>query len=317
MGSLFVCLFAAVLVGILKLYQQTVYRLALYQVLAALVLGTVLVVEVIFVNYSNAPEAYHYACVAVAFFLLYSMWMKVVCTVWLTVHVFCYAVMYKNLKKLEGIYVATSLLIPALISLVPFTTHTYGLAGSWCWIENWKDNCPTETLTLGMIEQFALWFGPSMLILLVEVFVMITMVIILVIRLHRRRKYEPITRDDPHWKALKQLLPLSAYPILFCIFNLMPFINRVYGATPHPPNHGLLVTSALGTAIWNTITGSVFITHVAVAKLSARKVKCDNQNGHHSVQYGAVEKEGTVVVKNESTTPAKSHTYVSSRTESI
>ena len=152
-SSVFVCLFAAILVGIFKLYQQTVYRLALYQVLAALMLGTVLVVEVIFVNYQNAPETYHRACVAVAFLLLYSMWVKVVSTVWVTVHVFCYAVRYKNLKKLEGIYVATSLLIPVLIAIVPLTTHTYGLAGSWCWIQNWKNNCPTETLTLGIIEQ--------------------------------------------------------------------------------------------------------------------------------------------------------------------
>ena len=156
-----------------------------------------------------------------------------------------------------------------------------------------------------------------MLILLGEIFLMVTMVITLLIRLHHRRKYELVTRDDPNWKVLKQLLPLSAYPILFCIFNILPFINRVYGATPHPRNYGLLVTSALGTAIWNTITGSVFITHVVVARFSARKMKCGDKNGHQSVQYGAVEKEGTVEAKNESTILAKSHTYVSSRTESI
>lgn len=123
--SVLICLSAAILVWILKLYQQTVYRLALYQVLAALTLGTVLVVEVIFVNYSNSPEAYQRACTAVAFFLLYSMWVKVISTVWVTVHVFCYAVLYKNLKKMEGVYIATSLIIPALIAIVPLAYDTH------------------------------------------------------------------------------------------------------------------------------------------------------------------------------------------------
>ena len=51
--SVFVCLLAAVLVFILALHRNVVYRLALYQVLAALALATVEVLEIIFINDSE------------------------------------------------------------------------------------------------------------------------------------------------------------------------------------------------------------------------------------------------------------------------
>ena len=66
-------------------------------------------------------------CVAVGWMILYAEWMKLLFTIWVTFHLFCFGVLHKNLKKLEVLYVVTSLLVPALIAIVPLVTHAYGL----------------------------------------------------------------------------------------------------------------------------------------------------------------------------------------------
>ena len=59
-------------------------------------------------------------------------------------------------EKLEVLYVVSSLLVPAVLACVPFATHSYRLQGSVCWIQSWKDNCPTNIAVVGVVEQFAL-----------------------------------------------------------------------------------------------------------------------------------------------------------------
>ena len=53
-----------------------------------------------------------------------------------TFHLFCFAVLHKNPKKLEVLYVVTSLLIPAGIASVPLITQSYGAnpSGTLCYI---------------------------------------------------------------------------------------------------------------------------------------------------------------------------------------
>ena len=54
-------------------------------------------------------------CVAIEWFSFYARWVKLLFTMWVAVHIFCFGVFQKNLKKLEALYVVTSLLVPAVI----------------------------------------------------------------------------------------------------------------------------------------------------------------------------------------------------------
>eukprot|EP00731_Ephydatia_muelleri_P013070 Em0007g380a len=99
--SVLVCLLAAILVLVLKLHKKLVYRLALYQVLSSLLLATVTALQVIFINYNESQTVYLRVCTAVAWFMVYSQWMKLLFTMWVTFHLFCFAVLHKNLKELE------------------------------------------------------------------------------------------------------------------------------------------------------------------------------------------------------------------------
>eukprot|EP00731_Ephydatia_muelleri_P038202 Em0678g2a len=123
--SVVVCLLAAILVLRLK---TLVYRLALYQVLSALAMASVGALQVMrFINYADeSSDIYLRICTAIGFLEVYTEWMKLLFTTWVTFHLFCFAVFHKNMKKLEALYVVTSLLVPALIAALLLVTQTYG-----------------------------------------------------------------------------------------------------------------------------------------------------------------------------------------------
>ena len=93
---------AAILVPHLELYKKHVYRLALYQVLSALAMALVFIMQVMFINYDDSPYIYGQIYIPVFIFLgLYTEWIKLLFTMWVTFHLFCFAVLHKNMKKLE------------------------------------------------------------------------------------------------------------------------------------------------------------------------------------------------------------------------
>ena len=270
--SVLVCLLAAILVCCLKLCTKVVYRLALYQVLASLALATVSVFQIIFVNYNKNPEVYERVCIAIGWLALYAEWMKLLFTTWVTFHLFCFGVFHKNLKKLEVLYVLTSLLVPVVIAAVPLITSTYGLTsdGTLCYISVENNSAA--------IERFALWDGPSMVFLLVASTAMVVMLIKLALNLHRRSMYEPIGEGDQFWKALKQLLPLAAFPVLFLVFEIPVFIFHINLTNSSIPYKAATMLDYVFFSLWSTTSGVTIIIHITAARLCVkRKVTLDNK----------------------------------------
>ena len=267
--SVVVCLLAAILVLRLNLYKTIVYRLALYQVLSALAMASVGAMQVVFINYDDAPNIYGRVCTALGLLQVYTEWTKLFFTVSVAFHLFCFAVLHKNLKKLEVMYVVTSLLIPALIAIVPLVTHAYGLSpgGNKCYIY--------ANTSVAFIERLALWDGPAMLMLIAVSAAMVVMVIKLASQVYRRSKYESITDRDQFWKALKQLLPLAAFPLLFFIFEIPVLILHIT-ATQHStpgPGEGILISADVSFALWSTASGAAVIIHISVFTKCGRKRK--------------------------------------------
>ena len=265
--SVLVCLLAAILVLRLKLYKKLVYRLALYQVLSALALALVEALQVLLINYDKSPQIYGRICTALGLLLVYTEWMKLLFTMWVTFHLFCLAALHKNFKKLEVLYVMSSILVPVLIAIIPLLTKSYGLNadGDVC-------NIYTNT-TRAFIERLALWDGPAMLLLIAASTAMVVMVIKLASQMRRRSKYEPITEGDQYWKAVKQLLPLATFPILFFIFEIPVLLFHVYTTQHSTPNEGILISGVICFALWSTSSGATVIIHIFVAQMCGRKRK--------------------------------------------
>ena len=213
-ASVLVCLLAAIMVFALKLHRRIVYRLALYQVLSALAFSTVETLEIIFVNYEKSPIVYGRLCNTIGWLVMYTQWVKLLFTAWLTVHLFCFGVLYKNLKKLEILYVVTLLLVPVIFATIPLITESYHIDRLGCYISDVNGTNPDAK-----IELFALWTIPALVILLAASIAMVIMVMKMAYTVCLRLKIDSITDGDQFWKALKQLLPLAAFPIMF--FSLL------------------------------------------------------------------------------------------------
>ena len=273
--SVLVCLLAAILVFSLKLYKRVVYRLALYQVLAALAIALVELSQIFMVSYRNEdfPPLYaERACVAIACLGLYTLWVKLFFTTWVSFHLFCLAVLGKNMKKLELLYVVTSLLVPFTIAVVPLITHSYGFSKiDGCSIPAYSAN-NTLWLRIAVIERFSLLEGPALCILLASSSAMIVMMIKLGHNFCRRRKYEKYEEISDHyrvhWTALKQLLPLAAFPLLFFIFIIPFFVFDVYYSFLTPtPDKGLVLVAYLSTSLWSMSSGVTLLIHITVVRL--------------------------------------------------
>ena len=268
-GSALFCLVAAILVCVLRLYKSVVYRLALYQVLTSLAFTIVEALQSTLINERTPREL----CTVVAWLTLYTPWVKLLFTAWTTLHIFCFGVFHKTLR-LELCYVASSLLVPAGVASVPLITGSYGRmffsgggSKAICYIfEQNETNAYTAD-----IERLALWDGPAMVILFAASAAMVVMVMKLARRVCWRYKYDALTEGDQFWKALKQLLPLAAFPILFFIFIIPQLVLNIFLATTPNADKSLFLAALVFITLWSLASGVTLIVHIYVAKCYMKK----------------------------------------------
>ena len=283
--SVLVCLLAILLVFALRLYKKVVYRLALYQVLSSLALASFEMLQFVFDNYSANPLVYDRACVALGWFTYYTQWTKLLFTGWVTLHVFCFGVFRKDLKRLEVLYVVTSLLVPMVIASVPVITHSYNLLQTTtnrrvCYV---FDALASESND-ALIERFALWDCPAMLILLAASVAMIIMVI-------RLAHIWLRSKADQYRKAIKQLLPLAIFPVLFFVFVIPGLAFDIRFATPAIPkiDMTLSMVTVLSTSLWSLASGLTLVLHISVARRCAKKrANTEDAAAKHTSRYDSV-----------------------------
>ena len=264
-----VCLVAASLVFIFKLYKYFSHRLALYQVMAALVLGASLSLELVFLT---DPDEVGPLCEIIGFSIFYSSWVKLMFTSWIVLHLLCLSIFYKNLQHLEVMFVLVSILFPLLFAWVPFIPDGYGVpgygsSGAWCWIRNWRNDYIDDKFTLGIGEQLGLCYVPMMTISAVDSIGIIVIISHLVC-------CQPVNDEisllgsGQRMKALKELLPLLVYPIVYCILLIPPLVNRIYGAVARNLNDYMIVISGSFVPIQPLCAGLALLVHVCVLKCS-------------------------------------------------
>ena len=286
-ASVLLCTMAIVLVLVLRLYRSLVYRLAAYQVLAALLYGIVCSFEMYASGYNETNlNVSTPLCKATAFFMIYFVWVKLMFTACVTAHLFFFAVFYRNLKKLEPLYVLSSVLVPVVISVIPFTTGSYGRAGAYCWIQNWKNNCPQNVSDAGVAMQFTVWYGPAFFVLLGDLVAVVVMVTVLVRR--------ALNKSQQHKEVLTQMLPLFAYPVTYILLLVVPIATRVYTALPNndtTADRTLLALTGACMSLWGLAAGAALLVHICVMK----NHKHHSEHVHVKVQYESLTEEATTI----------------------
>ena len=102
---------------------------------------------------------------------------------------------------------------------------------------------------------------------------MVVMGIKLASQVYRRYTYKPINECDQIWKALKQILPLSAFPILFFIFEIPILLYHVYTTQHSTPSEGMYIATILCFSLWSASSGATVIIHISVVRICGRKRK--------------------------------------------
>ena len=306
--AVIICVVGLFLAFFLKLYSKFVYRLAMYQVTAALFIGLARSMQLLLMAV-NDNETNHKVCVALAYIIVSIDWIKLVFTAWITVHLFAYAVFRKNLKKLEIPLVVIGLIAGPVIASVPLFTHSYGRAGAWCWITDNDQDCPSEDFSTGEIEQFAIWFVPAIVILLINSIIGTITVATMGYRIccaEGVRKVQPnidneertalVKGKDPQKNALMMLLPLIAYPFIYCILIITPLVSRFYQLAAHQSNFELFLASAVLIPSFSLSVGIVFLIHIAVVERKTllkflcackciKQLQADKKNEETDVPY--------------------------------
>ena len=279
------------MVILMKLYKKIVYRLALYQTLGACFFG---ITRSIQLGPKWGAEELQMGdsdfCKTVAYAIVCSSWVKLTLTVSITVHLFMYTVFLKNLKKLEPLYILLPMILGPLVAAIPFTTGSYGDTGPWCWIKSGRNACDpdiniTSQFKTDEIQQIAVWYGPAFVTLLFTSVLVIVTVMVSILRIHSLKakaecskgkgEQQVLIDQDGQKNRLKQalylLLPLLAYPVIFCTLIMIPLVNRVYNVFATKPSYTLYMASAIAIPSMGLAAGIALITHIVCMKLSLKK----------------------------------------------
>lgn len=243
-----VCSLAAVLVCALRLYRRFVYRLALYQVVSSLMYAVtnLLSVPVLLEHSSEASTI----CSFVAFVHMYCVWAKLLTTVWVSLHLFCFAVCYKDMKRREALGVIVSVAVPLVISVIPFMTHSYGLYESRCGINN-------------KVILILLWYVPALVFLSINALAVVFLLTILLLREKRLSENTSCTANSgllhKQQTLLHELLPLLAYPIVFFLLLVPSVVTNIV-----PASSNLELVNATFASLVSLAAGVALLIHILV-----------------------------------------------------
>ena len=285
-AGILVCSVAVVLLVIFKLYKYFTHRLALYQVLAAMSYGFSLGLELAVFDYYQNEEVYEKLCAFIALLTMYTVWTMILFTNWIILHLFCTTVSNfynEHVKNFEVPFILIGVLFPVPFVWIPFVNGAYGLAGPWCWIKNWHNNCIEAKFVLAEVEQIAIFYVPALATSLNN----IVLIAIIVCLLVCKRGNTPVLKRGQRNKALKELLPLFAYPVIFCVILIPPFFSRIYGANNNVGTVDSISTLFQVTAVfvpmWSLLPGVAQIVHICVLQWP-KKLRHKSSRQHQYMQ---------------------------------
>ena len=219
-------------------------RLVLYLAITSALLGlSFVLLRVDYQNQISTP--YTNFCVWAGFVSQVTSWMVLDAIICITVSLLLRAFTGKHPERLEPLFFFLIFLFPLTFNWIPFIRLSYGKAGAWCWIRS-RNDATCERHTLGQVLQLVLWYIPLYIIMLI----LVALYVIVLVKLHRDKqqwtgKVDPQSTKTKE-RMSKEILPLLAYPLIYFLLNIPPFINRIHGAVkPDNPAPALWFISGI------------------------------------------------------------------------
>ena len=255
------CLIGICLFVFFRLQKNLTHRLSLYLLISALLCSATMLLQMVVnkIQYENS-----FLCAIVAFMVQFSIWTKFLFTTVVVVVLSGLVLCYCLVQKVEYFYVPFSFLFPVTFTWIPFLNNAYGLAGGWCWIRTHDEDC--NLILAGLIEQFALCYVPLLILCTFNTGLIIVMTFILSYRgCKKSSSYDHVDQKTMRYRqALKETLPLIAYPIIFQILGWLALANRLYRAISdsYTNEEVLWVVHAMADPSWGFFSGMTFLLHL-------------------------------------------------------
>ena len=275
------CAIALVLFCHFKLHRKFSYRLILYLLVCILVESTFNVLQLPVAWYDPDNAILTVFCKILAFAIQYIIWPLLLLMLLIVIQFFSLIVWFKKLEVIELPYVVFSFLFPLLFAWVPFVTDTFGPSGAWCWIAPPENDCKSR---VGVIEQFALWYGPLSLVICLSLLMTVSSCCFLVVRSckcsrrstsrtqatvssHDYSQCKDVSEADSNQiryrRAVRETLPLLAYPVIFFFISLFSLADRTVRAVTGSAPYWVMVVHAFVNTLWGLFAMLTFTVHIA------------------------------------------------------
>ena len=280
------CKTGLIIIYCTKLRQEFIHRLVSYQLIGASIFSTAIGSQLLLLQYS--PSDYPTLCVVEGFLLTYTTWLKLLFLACLMLHLFlCVCCSVERRKWLEVMFIVVPILAPLLVSFIPFIHHSYGIAGAWCWIKNWYNNCPADNYDWGIGFQYGVFYVPVLAGQLITIALLISVVSVIVTKLRMNNERmnsermnsermnserRPLLNQQRQIKYLYlEVIPLVPYPIIFLCLLIPAFVNRIINQTSDTANYGAFIASAISIPCWGLFSGITSLVHTIIVLVVRRR----------------------------------------------
>ena len=179
--------------------------------------------------------------------------------------------------KHEACGLAVVLILPALITWVPFVKGMYGWSQEQCWIKTSENNnCMFDSAGLTIMLVFD--YGPGLLAVL-TVFILLVTIFTVMCRRAVRVEHR-FCQPSVHQKGLKEVLPLLLYPPIYLVLWAAIVATRIYDIAVNvrvQERNSMIPWLAYSIA---TFSGRLFIPLICLLHLS-RLCRIKKQTRQH------------------------------------
>ena len=279
-------LIAVVLIPAFKLHRFLVYRLALYQVISA---NLCLVVPAL-TTFKPASKDFYVQQLALGVSMLS---LKLLLTLWINFHLFVLSVCHKNLKRLELLYVGSSIIVAVV-------TYILTLQVAKEVENNIFSNASDKSDQLLKNEFFSL-FSVGSFLLLPSYALIVVMVVTLCCRAIKGIGIASLNQKQ-HKKVLYEMMPLLAYPVLYLLLMVPILSYSIIEFEVNSLSALIIYYKYFSAAIFLLpINAScALIIHVSIVLYNTkRKAKQQYRNGYNTREDVTINRTTTLVCRSE------------------
>ncbi len=269
----------------LKVYKHFAHRLAMYLVCSSILTNVIHISQLALVvrDPCEHVEFVNMTCNLIGPLRQYFMSVELLFAVCFTFHLFCLAVLRRDFKHLEGIYILVATVSPVFVVFLPYLWNAYGVDVAWCGIKSQNETGSyQDDIYIGL--HFGIWYGPVLFLQCINAVEVIVILIAICYRLRSLKRDEEalINRVNANKKALKELVPLVAYILIFFILTVVPFGSRLiisYATTDENWIACFAIVHVICDGLWGSNCSFAQLTHMYINRRLTRKQNKNLQSG--------------------------------------